>query len=802
MHAPEAAVRERGRSVPTPDGNTPSPAASVPTAIDSAWRIVCESLILLVAGVLLMHSLYGERGGAEIGVPGHDSFYHIRMAALLPEIGLTRTFPWLQFAYFRDAGDEFVSHHYGFHVFLLPFVKLSEHLTGDALAGGRWATCATFGLSLVLLNLLLRTASVPWRWLWLTLLLLSPTQFFFRQALVRAISPSLCFLLLILLLLFRGRWLWAAIATVAFTHLYLGAVLYTPLLIGCFALASIIGPAGARELPWKSILATALAWTVGVVTYPYFGGMGEFLRLQVFGTGLTPDITVGSEWKSYEGVWWFASTFAGPLLGVWAVSLAARVRFGPTFDSREMTLLLLNFAFLVLTLKARRFIEYWPVFSLLSSAYIAAPLLIRFERWRRRGFVQSEGFWPRALRAAFYLYVAAACGALVYAAVRTSALREVFTHWEFAVAAGLSLAWVLVDSATRAPAAVRRVSLRAAGTAVVAAGALSGTALAALPRLEQVRGDTRCHYDLPAIRDVMSALKQRSQPGDVVFTDDWDIFPLYFYYNTHNYYIVGLDPKFTHERRPDLWERYVAVSRGKVPADAVVTMKDAAGKPRDEKLHIELTDIREHFRARFVITDRDHNALATKLYNAPEFAELIHPAGSYLQVRDAPFLLWRVREPGEAFERRTPESLDQNGVLYLSFLDPTKVEQGWGEFRVDRSVTGDPIELGALQHARGLGTHAPSVIRYDIPDGYARFEATAGVDASRKSCGGSVTLSVRLDGREVFTSDVLTPFSEPAEISVELQGARVLELRADATIDGQQCDHVDWGSARLVRRRE
>ena len=90
-----------------------------------------------------------------------------------------------------------------------------------------------------------------------------------------------------------------------------------------------------------------------MVTYPYFGGTWEFLKLQVFGSGLTPDIPVGREWKTYEKVWWFAS-MSGPLLGVWSAAVTARLCVGKPLNARELALLLVNFAFLVLTLKSRR----------------------------------------------------------------------------------------------------------------------------------------------------------------------------------------------------------------------------------------------------------------------------------------------------------------------------------------------------------------------------------------------------------------------------------------------------------------
>ena len=97
----------------------------------------------------------------------------------------------------------------------------------------------------------------------------------------------------------------------------------------------------------------------------------------------TTDIPVGREWKPYVGMWWFVR-MCGPLLAVWTAAVIARLRWGPPLRSRELTLLLLHFAFLVLTLKARRFIEYWPVFALLSAASLAHPVMERITAPARR----------------------------------------------------------------------------------------------------------------------------------------------------------------------------------------------------------------------------------------------------------------------------------------------------------------------------------------------------------------------------------------------------------------------------------
>ena len=63
----------------------------------------------------------------------------------------------------------------------------------------------------------------------------------------------------------------------------------------------------------------------------------------------------------------------------------------------------------------------------------------------------------------------------------------------------------------------------------------------------------------------MQYLSGHSPTHSLVFTDDWDLFPICFYYNDHNRYMVGLDPMFTKIPYPELWERYRLITRGQTP---------------------------------------------------------------------------------------------------------------------------------------------------------------------------------------------------------------------------------------------
>lgn len=538
-------------------------------------------LVAFMLGVTLMHSIYAGTGGwlqPIPGVPGNDSFYHIKMASIIPQVGLLHEFPCLKFCYFTDEGQRFISHHYGFHILLLPFVQLSHWLTGDYLPGGRWAVCTFFGLMLVLLDRLLVIARIPWRWLWLPVFVLLPFQFFTRHAFVRAITPSMLFLLLILILMFRRRHVLTALAVAGYVHLYMGGVIFGPLLVGIYALAMVISPSQDRRIPWRLALWAAAGWLVGIITNPYRDGMWEFLKLQVFGTGLSPDIPVGQEWKPYNDLWWFAQ-MSGVTLGVWAAAVFARLRIGKPANAEELALFLMNLVFFVLTLKSRRFIEYWPLFCLLSTAYLVAPVLGEL----------AQGIRLRA------------------------GLRE-----------------------------------RTRGAIIGPIGAVVAVIVIVTfsPAWREIRQAAHCEYDLSAIRSAMGFLEEQSQPGDVVFTDDWDIFPIYFYYNSHNHYIVGLDPKFTHARRPDLWERYVKISRGQIPSDVQVETRGADKKAIMQTLHVTLEDIQDHFGARYVVTDRDHKSLAGKLAAAKDFAELVYPSPSYAKSSEAPYLVFRIRVDG------------------------------------------------------------------------------------------------------------------------------------------------------------
>ena len=854
------------------DSQTPPAAVA---ADDSRLLRWIEAIGVFLLGAVLMNFFYAAsvaKLGDEIGAPEHDSYYHIAMASMLPEHGLPTKFPWLQFTWFRNQGDDFVSHHVGFHYLLLPFVKLSEWLNhGDALPGGRWAMSAVFGANLLLFHLLLRQRRVPLHWLWIALLLFLPDQFFARQGYVRAIGASLLFMQMILLALFARRHLLAAILIAAYVHLYLGAVMYGPMIVAFFTFSLVVAPRQEREWPWRMLLLTVGGFALGVLTYPYRDGMAEFLWMQVFGSGLSPDIEVGQEWKPYTDAW-FLAQIGGPVFIAWGISAVLRMRLGPRLTAAETTLVLLHFGSLALTFKARRFIEYWPFFCLLSAALLSAP-------WMRAAIDAVKRWWDSLDEYSRTIGTLSAIASLICALASTlwgvaavPALTPIFAEWRCwlaimlvillpatvriwrrATAAGESLApslgvtacgatvflaalgcaslgiggaplpppqlaippfvwWIIAGAYAVVPLLLARPQVRAANRephplalsrAVLASLCVSLLALlaptfvlaASAYQLLSASRQVRCLYDLKAIREMMTFLRENSAAGDVVFTYDWDVFPVFFYHNRHNYFIVGLDPKFTHARDPDLWSRYVKISRGQVPA----TITLAKPKPGEAKsASVELSDIRTYFHSRFVICDANHRALADALQRSRGLAEFVYPPGSYDAARTANFVVFRMLDASAS--NAAPPSMQERGELYLDELRPISATQGFGELSLARSVDRNPLTIAGRVFEHGLGSHAPSKIIYEIPEGADSFEAFVGIDDETDKQG-SIVASVLLDGKRVFESTVLRGGDAPAIVRVPLSAARRITLEASTTDAGQRFDHVDWGLARFVAAR-
>lgn len=177
-------------------------------------------------------------------------------------------------------------------------------------------------------------------------------------------------------------------------------------------------------------------------------------------------------------------------------------------------------------------------------AFLAGLLLLRPEQLRRDPAVL---YWLLASGLFFVLFL------------KSRRFAEYFPP-----AAILFLAFVLRERL----AAFRWRSLRrpwiATGVAVAAGGVIWGLA----QNLDGVRRDIQRRPPPDAYRGAALYAAAHSRPGELLVHADWDDFPALFFHNTHNVYLVGLDPDFLRLRHPSLFHEWVRFTRGRHPDPA------------------------------------------------------------------------------------------------------------------------------------------------------------------------------------------------------------------------------------------
>jgi hypothetical protein len=142
-------------------------------------------------------------------------------------------------------------------------------------------------------------------------------------------------------------------------------------------------------------------------------------------------------------------------------------------------------------------------------------------------------------------------------------------------------------------------------------------------------------------------------------------------------------------------------------------------------------------------------------------------------------------------------------VRFLSRMDPVSAS---GDAIVslalpwqrDRSAMKGPLRLRGEIRDTGLGTHAPSELVFDVPDGTQRFLAVVGLDEEFGQ-GGDCVIVVQVDDREALRRRMRGK-DAPLSVDIEIRGSRRLTLRSEPGENLDIGDHVNWYDARFLQR--
>ena len=314
---------------------------------------------------------------------------------------------------------------------------------------------------------------------------------------------------------------------------------------------------------------------------------------------------------AFLGDWWQHRRPAWGLLGYPALGLALGLLLHPYFPHN------LRFSYLHMLPKLGQLLGLSPGDVEIRVGTEWYPYTWGF-LWRTSGLAVALvplGFLPllldprpSRLRALDGAVIALAIPAVTFLALFLRSRRWIELEPAFAVLF-CAVAWSRARPAWLDRRLSRLLPPRAAPLAALAAALL----LAPLLYFTVSRGmdDVQVARDYNRYRDAARWLVRNTPPGARVFATDWDDFPELFYWNTHNTYLVGLDPTYMYLHDGPLYLRWRAITRGQVERPSA--------------------EIRDRYDAGWVFADRQHsNAFLDRAADDPGLAVVYRDANAVI----------------------------------------------------------------------------------------------------------------------------------------------------------------------------
>jgi hypothetical protein len=212
---------------------------------------------------------------------------------------------------------------------------------------------------------------------------------------------------------------------------------------------------------------------------------------------------------------------------------------GKRMPARTTTAFLIACMFGLMLFQSRRFIEYFPAFALIFAAFAWSPV---FQAYSQRVWDEKES--------------------------------------------GQSIRGLPAFLQRHLPGAVLAIIL------------VAGLLLTYKDARESIRGSQPYTF----YREAAAWLESNTRPGTRVFQTDWDDFPRLFFYNTHNTYLVGLDPTYLQLYNPRLYDEWVEITQGGINRPSLL--------------------IEARFAGQYVFTDHQHRDFINQAERDPGLIEV------------------------------------------------------------------------------------------------------------------------------------------------------------------------------------
>ncbi|MBT4277895.1 hypothetical protein HOD96_04075, partial [Candidatus Falkowbacteria bacterium] len=456
---------------------------------------------------------------------------HAKVSMLISEQGIIKSFPWLQQTSLKE---NYTDHHFLYHLFLIPFVKFS-----DPLVGVKFAQALLSAFFILVFYWFLKKEKIKLPIFWV-ILLLTNSPFLFRISLVKANALSLIFLFLGLYFIFNKKYLLLFISSYLFVLSYGG----WPLL-GFFALIYLL----AQKIQERINTQTFYKRIIFKLNFlkNYFEKQEKKKIFFACFLGLTTGLIVNPYFP--ENLYFYLEQ----TIKIGIINYGDKINVGGEWYAYE-------------------FLDLFKDSGIVLIIYFIAIVL----------FLVS--FKKQNLKSGTLFLIS-----LFFLAITFKSRRYVEYFIPFSVLFGaFSLALSLHDKEIRNTffwfRKKRKRTIAVLSVLILFAGF---SEVIFIKDIAKTKNDLANGSNLSLYKGASEFIKNNSSQGAVIFHADWDDFPSLFYHNSHNYYLVGLDPTFMYSYNPDLYNEWASITLGEDNID----------------LH---NKIKNHFKADFVFLDSGH----------------------------------------------------------------------------------------------------------------------------------------------------------------------------------------------------
>lgn len=468
------------------------------------------------------------------GVADPDAFYHIKISQLLIEQGLVRDFWWLsKLSIFSYA---YADQHVLYHALLAPFV-----VWGHPIAGAKLSQAVFSSVAIVVAYEFLRSQAVRRPGMWV-ILFATAAPWVFRASLIKAPVVSFALLLIGIWCLIRDKRRALGVVSFLYVWTYGGFIVLFAVAVAWFVLSWVDVPL-AR---YREISLVRRWWEVsGRKSYRSLEGV-------IFGMGL--GFVLHPYAPQHIAYLWTQFVDIGMLNAQNVISVGGEwYRYAP----------------------GELFTQNFFVAVAWLSSVIVFGLTLR---------AQSRASWLLLIVSFVWVLMTLKSRRYIEYSVPFAVISAAFSYRDAHRVIGADVERLLQSLKERYAVETRMV------------GGLLGLMFVLFVSLTGIQNweNLADGYPYEDYRDAMTWTREHLPEGATIFHDDWDVFPVLWYYDDRHQYLTGLDPTFSYLYDPARYQTWVNMTTGRDVQD--------------------LNDrIQEEFGAEYAVIDQDHGSVAAAL---------------------------------------------------------------------------------------------------------------------------------------------------------------------------------------------